>query len=161
LACASTAQAKGWHHGHRGGGPGAGGLLLSSSDYTPADITPGVTELPPGCSGSACTPAVADGKYPFVFNNDLVDASFAVTSPVFLDELTPWGQTFDRIEVPSLNLSTDGRDVTFMGYRAPVAALDVSNSNTPGVVDATNPSPVPTIGWWGIWARTGACARSL
>ena len=40
-----------------------------------------------------------------------------------------------------LNLSTDGRVVTFMGYLAPIDALDVSNSNTPAVVDPTNPVP--------------------
>jgi hypothetical protein len=41
----------------------------------------------------------------------------------------------------ALNLSTDGRVVTFMGYLAPINALDVSNSNTPAVVDPTNPVP--------------------
>ena len=39
----------------------------------------------------------------------------------------------------ALNLSTDGRVVTFMGYLAPIDAIDVSNSNTPAVVDPTNP----------------------
>ena len=39
----------------------------------------------------------------------------------------------------ALNLSTDGQYVTFMGYHAPVGAVDVSNSNTPGVIDPTNP----------------------
>jgi len=39
----------------------------------------------------------------------------------------------------ALNLSTDGRRVTFMGYLAPIGAIDVSNSNTPLVVDPTNP----------------------
>jgi hypothetical protein len=149
---ASAAQADGWHHGHRGDELIPGSLLLSTSEYAPADITPGVTELPPGCT-SACTPAIADGTYPFVFNNDTIDSSFGVTSRVVLDELTPWGQVFDRIAVPArdlvtsfsskselaLNLSTDGQDVTFMGYQAPVAALDVSNSNTPMVIDPTNP----------------------
>ena len=120
----------------------SGNLLLSTSEYTPASITPGVTELPPGCTGTACTPAIADGSYPLVFNNDTVDPSFGVTSRVSLDELTPWGQGFGRIPVPSrdvvtsfsskselaLNLSTNGQDVTFLGYRAPVAAIDVSNS---------------------------------
>ena len=155
---AAPAQADGWHHGH--GGPGRpglvpGALLLSTSDYVPANITPGVTELPPGCGSTAdpCTPAIADGTYPYVFNNDQADGSFGVTSPIFLDEMTPWGQIFNRIPVPTrdmvtsfsskselaLNLSTNGQDVTFMGYDAPVAALDVSNSNTPGVIDSTNP----------------------
>ena len=152
---AAPAQADRFDHGHRGFGLIPGNLLLSTSEYTPADITPGVTQLPPGCTGSNCVTAIADGTYPTVFNNDTVDASFGVTSRVFLDELTPWGQVFNRIPVPSrdlvtsfsskselaLNLSTNGRDVTFMGYRAPVGALDVSNSNTPGVIDPTNPVP--------------------
>ncbi|HTP23232.1 MAG TPA: hypothetical protein VMJ65_26730 [Solirubrobacteraceae bacterium] len=150
---AAPAQADWWHGGHRGPELLPGTLLLSTSDYVPADITQGVTELPPGCTGTACTPANADGTYPYVFNNDQVDASFGVTSPIVLDELTPWGQVFNRIAVPTrnivtsfsskselaLNLSTNGQDVTFMGYKAPVAALDVSNSNTPGVIDPTNP----------------------
>jgi len=41
----------------------------------------------------------------------------------------------------ALNLSTDKRFVTFMGYLAPIDAIDVSNSNTPFVGDATNPVP--------------------
>ena len=39
----------------------------------------------------------------------------------------------------ALNLSTDDNDLDFMGYVAPVGAIDVSNSNTPGAVDSTNP----------------------
>jgi hypothetical protein len=38
----------------------------------------------------------------------------------------------------ALNLSTDGSKLTFMGYVAPVNALDVSNSNTPAAPDPTN-----------------------
>jgi hypothetical protein len=152
---ASTAQADRWDHGHHGFGLIPGNLLLSTSEYSPTSITPGVTELPPGCTGSNCAPAIADGTYPDVFNNDTIDASFGVTSRVFLDELAPWGQVIDRIAVPNrdlvtsfsskseiaLNLSTNGQDITFMGYQAPVGALDVSNSNTPAVVDPTNPVP--------------------
>jgi hypothetical protein len=39
----------------------------------------------------------------------------------------------------ALNLSTDGEYLTFMGYVAPIGAIDVSNSNTPAVIDPTNP----------------------
>ncbi len=45
----------------------------------------------------------------------------------------------------ALNRSTDGRSITFMAYHGGpgfVTApnqLDVSNSNTPGVIDPTNP----------------------
>jgi hypothetical protein len=41
----------------------------------------------------------------------------------------------------ALNLSTDGSYLTFMGYLAPIDAVDVSNSNTPAVFDTTNPVP--------------------
>ena len=41
----------------------------------------------------------------------------------------------------ALNLSTNDRDLTFMGYVAKPDTIDVSNSNTPGVVDPTNPVP--------------------
>ena len=141
-------------------------LLVSSSVYdTGPAIQPGTTQLPPGCTGANCVTATNGGTYPYVFNNDLADASFGITSRVFLDEITPFGFPLARIEVPNstvpgvsassdqlvtsfsskselaLNLSTDGRYVTFMGYNAPDDALDVSNSNTPGVIDPTNPVP--------------------
>ena len=41
----------------------------------------------------------------------------------------------------ALNQSTSGREVTLMGYVAQPSQLDVSNSNTPGVIDPTNPVP--------------------
>jgi len=141
-----------------------GNLVVSGSYYTgQADLfTPGVTELPPGCTGSGCTAAVADGSYPYVFNNDASDPSFGVTSPVFLDQITPGGRLVNVLRVPdgngpggtradhvvtsfsskselALNLSTDGRDLTFMGYYATPNTVDASNANTPGAIDPTNP----------------------
>jgi hypothetical protein len=141
-----------------------GNLVVSGSYYTgQADLfTPGVTELPPGCTGSGCIAAVADGSYPYVFNNDASDPSFGVTSPVFLDQITPDGRLVNVLRVPdgngpggtradhvvtsfsskselALNLSTDGRDLTFMGYYATPNTVDVSNANTPGAIDPTNP----------------------
>lgn len=132
-----------------------GDLLVSRSVYEgdARTVTAGSTVLPPGCM-SDCVVATADGTYPGVWNNDIADANFGVTSPIFLDQLTPAGRFVNSIEVPvrqgmvtsfsskselALNLSTDGRYVTFMGYAAPVDGIDVSNSNTPGVVDPTNP----------------------
>ncbi len=142
-----------------------GNLLVSRSVYDGGPSTVQVGDvLPPGCL-SGCATATANGTYPYVWNNDLADASFGITSRVFLDQLTPSGSFVDSLEVPSssdngvpatkdqmvtsftskselaLNLSTDGRDVTFMGYLAPVDALDVSNSNTPGAPDPTDPVP--------------------
>jgi hypothetical protein len=133
-----------------------GNLLVSESVYTKAPkIVAGQTQLPPGCTGSNCVTAIADGTYPEVFNNNQVDGSFGVTSRIFLDEMTPDGVPLGTITVPpgrlvtsfsskselALNLSPDGRTLSFMGYITKPANLDVSNSNTPTVIDPTNPVP--------------------
>src|SRR5216683_1870857 len=146
-----------------------GNLLLSRSVYdnNPANVVAGTTLLPPNCVAPNCVTATDSGAYPFVFSNDAVDASFGITSKIVLDQFEPSGKFVNSLEVelpdrserrgqptrdqvvtsfPSkseiaLNLSTDGRVVTFMGYLAPINALDVSNSNTPAVVDPTNPVP--------------------
>ncbi|MBV8430331.1 MAG: hypothetical protein JO244_04165, partial [Solirubrobacterales bacterium] len=84
-----------------------GSLLVSESVYTKAPkIVPGQTQLPPGCTGSNCVTAVADGTYPQVFNNALVDGSFGVTSRIFLDEMTPSGVPLGTITVPPGRLVT-------------------------------------------------------
>jgi hypothetical protein len=146
-----------------------GNLLLSRSVYdnNPANVVAGTTLLPPNCVAPNCATATDNGQYPFVFGNDAVDSSFGITSKILLDQLEPSGKFINSLQVelsrdserrdqparnqvvtsfPSkseiaLNLSTDGRVVSFMGYLAPVDALDVSNSNTPAVVDPTNPVP--------------------
>jgi hypothetical protein len=141
-----------------GGEPGThlipGDLLVSTSYYiNDPNIVAGTTLLPPGSSSAAT--AIANGDYPQVFNNDTVDGSFGVTSPLFLDEITPSGRLRDVIPVPTsdlvtsfssksegaLNLSSDGKYVTFIDYAAQPDQIDVSNSNTPGVTDPTNPVP--------------------
>ncbi|HYX54305.1 MAG TPA: hypothetical protein VE783_12690, partial [Candidatus Limnocylindrales bacterium] len=106
-----------------------------------------------------CATAVADGTYPTVFNNDGPDGSFGITSPIFLDNIRTNGERLGTLPVPSelivtsfsskselaLNRSTDGKSITFVGYHGGPGfvtgpnQLDVSNSNTPGVVDPTNP----------------------
>ncbi len=146
-----------------------GNLLVSRSVYDnqASNVTVG-EQLPPGCTVGNCVSAGYDGTFPYIFNNAPIDGSFGITSRIFLDQITPWGWPVSTIEVPNslerrigstsdqlvtsfsskselaLNLSTDGRYVTFMGYVAPPNALDVSNGNTPGVVDPTNPDPVAT-----------------
>ena len=139
-----------------GSGLVAGNLLVSESRYTSVpDLVPGQTQLPPGCTSGNCVTATAGGDYPEVFNNALVDGSFGVTEPIFLAQITPSGRPLSTFEVPpselvtsfsskselALNLSTDGKTISFMGYIANPGALDVSNSNTPGVIDPTNPVP--------------------
>jgi hypothetical protein len=140
-----------------------GNLVVSRSVYdnNAGNIQVGMT-LPPGCT-SGCGQAVTDGTYPFVWNNDGVDASFGITSKIFLDQITTAGTLVNSLEVPNssqngvpstkdqvvtsfsskseiaLNLSTDGNYLTFMGYLAPIDSIDVSNSNTPAIVDPSNP----------------------
>jgi hypothetical protein len=137
-------------------------------------VTVGQT-LPPGCVAGTvkvpllaggttnvsvtCAKATNDGTYPTVFNNDAPDGSFGVTSPIFLDHMTWDGRVLGTLPIDStrivtsfsskselaLNLSDDGRSITFAGYVGGPGfvtgpnQLDVSNSNTPGVVDPTNP----------------------
>jgi hypothetical protein len=146
-----------------------GNLLVATSVYrNDPSIVAGTTQLPPGCGGTSydpCGTAVTNGDYPYVFNNDTVDGSFGVTSPITLKELTTAGRQVGSIEVPNstqpwvttssdqmvtsfsskselaMNLSTDGKYVTFMGYNAPVDTADVSNANTPGDIDPTSADP--------------------
>jgi hypothetical protein len=146
-----------------------GNLVVSRSVYDNKSGTVTVGEiLPPNCAAttggcSAASGAPFDGTYPSVWNNDVYDASFGITSRIFLDQITPWGFPLGSLEVPNnsvrgvgsgsdqlvtsfsskselaLNLSLDGSFLTFGGYVAPVDALDVSNSNTPAAPDITNP----------------------
>jgi hypothetical protein len=142
-----------------------GNLLVSRVIYdnNPKNVEAGVTLLPPNCIPPACAIATDGGAYPTVWNNALVDSSFGIASKIVLDQLKPSGMLVNSLEVPNssqrrvsptkdqmvgsftsksevaLNLSTDGRFVTFMGYLAPIDALDVSNSNTQAVVDPSNP----------------------
>jgi len=144
-----------------------GNLVVSRSVYdnNAANVKVGEV-LPPNCpaaSGAcgAASGAPYDGTYPTVWNNDLYDASFGITSRIYLDQITPNGWLIDSLEVPNnlhpssregqlvtsfsskselgLHLSLDGRYLSFMGYNAPADAVDVSNSNTPLAVDGTNP----------------------
>jgi hypothetical protein len=113
----------------------------------------------PSGSSSGCNTASANGTYPTVFNNDEADGSFGVTSPIFLDNITTDGELLGTLPIPSdqivtsfsskselaLNRSLDGKSITFAGYRGGTGfltapnELDVSNSNTPGVIDPSNP----------------------
>src|SRR5262249_9983873 len=105
----------------------------------------------------------ADGSFAHVWDNVSVDSNFGISAPIYLDQLTPDGALVNSIAVPdgtpgsssrghdvlmgsfsskselALNLSTSGSAVTFMGYVTPANALDVSNGNTPGVFDPSNP----------------------
>jgi hypothetical protein len=146
-----------------------GNLVISRSVYdnNPNNVQVGMI-LPPNCAStqggcSASSGAPYDGTYPFVWNDALYDGSFGITSTIFLDQITPSGQFINTLEVPNsserqitstsnqlvtsfsskselaLHLSADSQYLTFVGYVSPIDALDVSNANTPGAVDPTNP----------------------
>jgi hypothetical protein len=97
--------------------------------------------------------AVANGQYPYVFNNDGTDGSFAVSTPIDLWDTTLSGQPLGTVHVPTsemttsfsskselaINVSTGGQDLSFLGYNAPAGQVDASNSSTPGTPDPTNP----------------------
>jgi uncharacterized protein (TIGR03437 family) len=142
-----------------------GYIVVSRSVYTGTPTTVTVGEaLPPVCpTTAACGKGAAsdNGAYPSltsknnVWNNDNVDGSFGITSPIFLDQISPTtGTVFNTLAIPpnmittsfsskselALNLSADGTAITFMGYIAPPNTVDVSNSNTPAAYDPTNPS---------------------
>ncbi len=165
-----------------GGGGGSGfsftanNLVVSRSVYTgtASTVTAGQI-LPPVCGTQAtCSSAATNtGAFPAVgnnnnvWNNDAVDGSFGVTSPIFLDQITTTGTVLNTLPIPTdqmvtsfsskselgLNLSLDGKYLTFMGYITSPNALDASNSNTPGVYDPTN--PVGTSVYRGV-AQVGA-----
>lgn len=134
-------------------------LVISSSTY---DRTQGavaslkVGTVLPG-SATATTTAVADNNYVTVWNNESVDASFGVTSPIRLTDIDPRnGRVLRSLRVPTdqvvtsfpsksevgLHVTRDRRGprLLFVGYASPgVGALDVSNSDAVAGQDPTNP----------------------
>ncbi len=135
-------------HRHRRNCSDADHLMISGSTYSGTASTVTVGQTLPG--GGI---AVANGIYPDVFNNATADASFGITSPIFLQEITACGTdirtayvdpnvittSFPSKSELALNLTPDGTGLTFMGYAAPQDQLDVSNSNTPGIIEPGNP----------------------
>jgi hypothetical protein len=135
--------------------PVRGTLFVSRSTYVgTAASVPFPGQLPNNAASSA------DGTFPQVFNNETPDPSFGITSPVLVDQLSTAGTLLRTTDVtkaiatqlgrsvatsfPSkselgLSVTPDGHAVTFVAYGAPVNALDVSNANTPGHIDITNP----------------------
>jgi hypothetical protein len=130
----------------------AGNLIISGSTYSGTASTVTVNQTLPGGGN-----AIADGTYPDVFKNATPDSSFGITSPIFLQEITTCGRHVNKVYVdPSvittsfsskselaLHLTPDGTGLTFMGYISPINQLDVSNTNTPGIIEPGNPVTTP------------------
>lgn len=142
---------------------GANGSTNVSVPTTTVDVSIVVT-VPCGiASDSGEAPHASDPHN--VWNNSTTDGSFGVSSPIILDNLTTDGLFLGALPIPTdalvtsfsskselaLNLSVDGKSLTFMGYQGgpgcggyPVSLtapnlIDVSASNTPAICDPTNP----------------------
>ena len=134
-------------------------LVISSSTY---DRSRGaVASLKVGTplanTNTATIPAIADNNYVEVWNNDSVDGSFGVTSPIRLTDIDPRsGRSLSSIWVPTDQVVTSfsskselglhvsdrgwGPELVFVGYASPgVGAIDVSNSDAVPGQDPTNP----------------------
>jgi hypothetical protein len=133
----------------------SGNIAVTRSVYIGDATTVSIGQsLPPvGPAAADCGTAIAtdNGSYPStsnnnnVFNNNQVDGSFGVTSPIFIDQLTPTGTLVNTLAVPpnmlttsfsskselAINLSQDGTALTLVGYIAAPNTIDVSNSNAP------------------------------
>jgi hypothetical protein len=134
-------------------------LVISASTYD--RVQGAVASLKVGTTlpntATATTTAIADNSYVNVWNNESVDASFGVTSPIRLLDVDPRnGRVFRAVTVPpnqvvtsfsskselGLHLAQDrhGTHLVFVGYSSPgIGALDASNSDAVAGQDPTNP----------------------
>jgi len=135
--------------------------IISPALNSTVAANPGLYTQLAGKTAGKTVNAIADGKFPEVFNNNTIDGSFGVTTPIYVSLVNSHtGKTkksFNLTDIAAnqgdalvtsfsskselaINLSTDGKSLTFMGYDATPALIDISNSNTPGVFDPTNPT---------------------
>jgi hypothetical protein len=137
-------------------------LVISGTVYPRYGVNLAVgQELPDASNYGSTVPepapafaqAVADGQYPYVFNNDGPDPSFAVSTPIDLWDVSLWGRPLSTVQVPAaqmttsfsskselaVNVATNGQSLSLSGYNAPTRTFDASNSSTPGTPDPTNP----------------------
>ena len=138
-------------------------LLVPGVTVLPPGCEAGTVNVPLIAGGTVpvavtCSTPIADGTFPAVFNNASADGHFGITSPIYLDNLATDGRLLGTLKIPTdeivtsfsskselaVNRSVDGKSITFMGYRGgpgfptAVNVFDVSNGNTPGVIDPTN-----------------------
>ncbi|MBN3727840.1 hypothetical protein [Burkholderia sp. Ac-20379] len=139
----------------------AGNLLVTRTAYDPSFTVTGTLpyNATPTATNAAPVSAVSPGTFPNAVTNDANDANFGVTSEAFLDQWTPGAsapsQTLDVTAAAAksgvafstsfasksemaMNVSVNQKSLTFVGYNTPIDQIDISNSNTPGVVDPTN-----------------------
>src|ERR1700678_2948980 len=135
-------------------------LLISTTTYQDvgevASLVPGASLLPGANAGQTST-AVSNGNLNTVWNNEVGDPSFGVTSAISLSDLNVntgavlasttlnpsiVSTRFSSQSELGLNLTktSSGYVATFMGYAGGgVGNIDVSNSDTTAYKDTTNP----------------------
>ena len=106
----------------------SGNIVLTRSVYAGNATTITIGQpLPPVCPATAACGTVTatdNGAYASltstnnVFNNNKVDGSFGVTSPIFIDQLTPTGTLISTLAVPPNMLVTS--------FKLEVRAVDQS-----------------------------------
>jgi len=146
--------------------PGCAGGPNGTTNVTVPTLTGSTTSV-----AVTCGVASDNGEFPNdrdshnVWNNTNSDGSFGITSPILLDNISTDGWFLGTLPVPTglmvtsfsskselaLNLSVDGKSLSFMGYvggpgcgdgrLSPTRPnlIDVSASSTPAVCDPTNP----------------------
>ncbi len=138
-----------------------GDLLVTASTYIDPGFAIGAT-LPNGAGVGAVAASAFCGNASCsvnVWNNATVDANFGVTSGITLQSLNASSGTLDgsldltavaaaqgiqlvtsfasKSEL-AINLTPDGRGLTFMGYQSTGGLLDISNSQAPGAIEPGN-----------------------
>jgi len=133
----------------------AAGYALPNGTATQANGT-GTSSVNAIASSAFCSSANCSSN---VWNNVSVDANFGITAAITLQSVnTTTGAVDSSTNVTALaaaqginlvtsfsskselaiNLTPDGSGITFMGYNAGTGQIDVSNSNTPGTIEAGN-----------------------
>src|ERR1700733_14389603 len=90
--------------------------------------------LPPHCAQTqgACgapTGAPYNGIYPFVWNDALYDASFGITSKIYLDQMFPLGFVINSLEVPNSSQQQSGGQLFTSFSSRPELALNLSTDH--------------------------------
>lgn len=142
-------------------GGNIGDLLVSSTNYfDPSFSTGAALPISTGATAVAgsgfCTTSNCSGN---VWSNASVDGNFGTSSDIILQSVNATtGAVNGTVNVTSLaasqglnlvtsfaskselglNVTPDGKSITFMGYSTTSGRLDVSNSATPGVAEAGN-----------------------
>lgn len=139
-------------------------LLVSRGVYDPSFTVTGTLpyNATPETTNASPVSAVTPGTYPNVFTTEgtTPDGNFGVTADIVIDQWAAgatspttyldvtaaakkggfdFTTSFASKSELAMNLSQDGTAITFNGYNAPIDSIDLSNSNTPGVIDPTNP----------------------